>query len=178
MGLNSTGSNLNRPYHSEQAIPTLEELVGVSELYNPFSVEGEAKAQLDGLLKGLDPLTYSISIEEENQGKLQAFLKSPTNLDLVTHDLSSLDCEISNVLLTRAERHRSRLPPRACLERDSELWGGCGRAAQSQSPERSKSSEVCQLSFSAPKRRLAAFRMTIISEVPIMFGWTRRIRVP
>src|SRR6267154_1772181 len=72
---------LSRPYGSEQAIPTVEELVGDSEL--PFSlanisVGGEAKNQLADFLKWLDSMTQPVSIEEESQRKLQVSSKSLT----------------------------------------------------------------------------------------------------
>ncbi|KAF8273826.1 hypothetical protein EI94DRAFT_1715006 [Lactarius quietus] len=57
-----------RPYSSEQAIPTLEELVGVSNFYhfltNACSDAGEDKHLLADLLDMSHPLTHPISIEE------------------------------------------------------------------------------------------------------------------
>jgi hypothetical protein len=133
---------LSRPYDSEQAIPTVEELVGVPELHNflaNISVDGvEAKSQLAELLKWLDPLTQPVSIEEESQGKLKAFLRPLANSDFVPNPP---DCELSSVLPTRAERLRSRLLPRTQLERTYEharQWDGRGCIAQSQSLGRSK----------------------------------------
>jgi hypothetical protein len=104
--------NLDRPYSSEQATPTLEELVGVSELRyfltNLYGDLEESKAQLAELFNQLDPLAHPISIEEENQRMLQAISSTPPKLDSVAVDLGSLDNGNTNVLLTRAERHRSR----------------------------------------------------------------------
>jgi hypothetical protein len=134
---------LSRPYGSEQAVPTVEELVGDSEL--PFSlanisVGGEAKSQLTELLRWLDSLTQPASIEEESRRKLQVFLKSLTDIGFVTVDPSQSDCELSNVLPTREERLRSRLR-RTQLKRTYDhagLWDGDGYTVQSQSPGRSK----------------------------------------
>jgi hypothetical protein len=140
--LNLTGY-LSRPYGSEQAVPTVEELVGDSEL--PFSlanisVSGEAKNQLAELLKWLDSLTQPVSIEEESQRKLQVFLKSLSDIDFVTIDPSPSNCELSNELPTREERHRSRLR-RTQLKRTYDQvgqWDGDGCTVHSQSPGRSK----------------------------------------
>ena len=134
--------NSCRPYNSEQEIPTLEELVGVSELHIlPIScVDGEdARAELGALLKSLDPLTHAISIEEEGQRILQVYPNSPADLKFVVDRLSPLDGGISNVLLTRAERHRSGMLPRSLPEADSGHpgpWNGGHCAAQSQDAER------------------------------------------
>jgi hypothetical protein len=134
---------LSRPYGSEQAVPTVEELVGDSELPFPLgniSVSGRTKNQLLAeLLKWLDSLTQPISIEEENQRKLQVFLKSLTDIDFVTVDPSPSDCELSNALPTREERLRSRLR-RTQLKRTYDHAGlrdGDGCTVQSQSPGRS-----------------------------------------
>lgn len=143
---------LSRPYGSEQAVPTAEELVGDSEL--PFSlanisVGGEAKNQLAELLKWLDSLTQPVSIEEESQRKLQVFLKSLTTIDFVTVDPSPSDCEPSNVLPTREERLRSRLR-RTQLKRTYDhagLWDGDGCAVQSHSPGRSKFDSLSEVSW-------------------------------
>jgi hypothetical protein len=140
--LNLTGF-LSRPYGSEHAVPTVEELVGDSEL--PFSlanisVGGEVKNQLAELLKWLDSLTQPVFIEEESQRRLQVFLKSLTDIYFVTVDSSPSDCEPSNVLPTREERRRSRLR-RTQLKRTYDhagLWDGDGCAVQSHSPGRSK----------------------------------------
>ncbi|KAF8499225.1 hypothetical protein F5888DRAFT_1688664 [Russula emetica] len=132
-----------RPYGSEQAVPTVEELVGDSELsfsLANISVGGEAKSQLAELLKWLGSLTQPVSIEEETQRKLQVFLKSLTDIDSVTVDPSPSDCELSNVLPTREERLRSMLR-RTQLKRTYDhagLWDGDGCTVQSQSPGRSK----------------------------------------
>lgn len=155
----STRVNVSRPYNSEQEIPTLEELVGVSELHflAITCIDGEdseTRAELGGLLKSLDPLLHAISVEEEDQRKLQAYLKSPPNLDFVTDHLSPLRCEISNVLLTRAERHKSRMMSGSHLETDYDHALQCdrgSRAIQSQGSERPKAddpSEVFPLLFS------------------------------
>jgi hypothetical protein len=158
MSLNSTSLNLRRPFNSEQAIPTLEELAGVSELNyfdeNVYIDVEDARAQVVGLLEWLDPLKHSVSIEE-NQGRLQALLRSPANLDLVTNDLSPLDSGISNVLLTRAERHRFRLLRQTSLGRDydhAEQWIKGDHTTEPQSIERSTdgNSEVSRLAFLLP----------------------------
>jgi hypothetical protein len=149
--LNLTGF-LSRPYGSEQAVPTVEELVGDSEL--PFSlanisVGGEAKNQLAELLKWLDFLTQPVSIEEESQRKLQVFLKSLTDIEFVTVNPSPSDCELSIVLPTREERLRSRLR-RAQLKRTYDhavLWDGDGCTVQSQSPGRSKPDSPSEVSW-------------------------------
>lgn len=94
---------------------------------------------------------HAISIGEEDQRKLQTYLKAPPNFDFVT-DLH-LDCGTSNVLLTRAERHMSRMMFGSRLETDYDhalQWDGCSRAIQSQDPDRSKAgdpSEVLLLLF-------------------------------
>jgi hypothetical protein len=162
--------NVRRPYNSEQEIPTLEELVGVSEL-NCLAIScvqgDEASTELGGLLKSLDPLTHAIAIEEENERMIRAYLKSPRtrNLDLVTDYFSPLDCGISNVLLSRAERHRCTTLPRSPLETDNDhvvQWGGDGRTTQSQGPEQPEvdnPSEVSPLPFT-PKLNLMSFRIT------------------
>jgi hypothetical protein len=149
--LNLTGF-LSRPYGSEQAVPTVEELIGDPEL--PFSlanisVGGEAKRQLAELLKWLDSLTQPVSIEEESQRKPQVFLKSLTDIDFVTADPSPSDCEPSNVLPTREERLRSRLR-RTQLKRTYDhagLWDGDGCTVQSQSPGRSKVNSPSEVSW-------------------------------
>jgi hypothetical protein len=121
-------------------MPTLEELVGVSEHTFAIScVDGEeAKVGLSALLKSLDPLTYPVSIEEEDQRKLKVYLEYyPANLHFVIDHLSPLD--VSNVLLTRAERHRSGVLPGSRLETDhghAGRWNGGDCAAQSQGGER------------------------------------------
>lgn len=142
VGLNLTGV-LSRPYGSEQAVPTVDELVGDSEL--PFSLANisvgvEAKSQLTELFKWLDSLTRPVSIEEESQRSLQVFLKSLTDIGFVTVDPSPSDGELLNVLSTREERLRSRLR-RTQLKRTYDhagLWDGDGCIAQAQSPGRSK----------------------------------------
>lgn len=145
--LTSTRVNLSRPYNSEQEIPTLEELVGVSEpqfLAITCIDREETRAELGGLLKSLDPLVHAISIEEEDQRKIQAYLESPPNLDFITEHLSPLDYRISNVLLTRAERHRPRMMPGPHLETDYD------HTLQSQGSEQPKAddpSEVFPLLF-------------------------------
>ena len=139
--------NFSRPYNSEQEIPTLEELVEVSEpqfLAITCTDGEESRAELGGLLKSLDPLVHAISIEEEDQRKLQAYLKSPPNLNFVTDHLSPLGCGISNVLLSRAERHRSRMMSGSHLETNYD------HALQSQGSEQPKAddpSEVFPLLF-------------------------------
>lgn len=133
----------SRPYGSEQAVPTIEELVGDSEL--PFSlanisVSGEARSQLAELLKWLDSLSQPVSIEEESQRKFQVLLKSLTDTDFVTVDPGPSDCELSNVLPTREERLKSRLR-RTQLKRTYDyagLWDGDSYTVQPQNPGRSK----------------------------------------
>ena len=140
--LNLTGF-LSRPYGSEQAVPTVEELVGDSEL--PFSLAnisfaGEAESQLAELLKWLDSFIQPVSIEEGSQRRLQVFLKSLTDIDFDTVDPSPFDCELSNVLPTREERLRSRLRGTQ-LKRTHDhagLWDGDSYTVQSHSPGRSK----------------------------------------
>jgi len=151
----SISVNFSRPYNSEQEIPTLEELVGASELHllAITCIDGEeTRAELGGLLKSLDTLVHAISIEEEDQRKLQAYLKSPPNLECVTDHLSPLDCGFSNVLLTRVERHRSRMMSGSHLETDhASQWDGASRDIQLQGSERPKAdpgpSEVLPLLF-------------------------------
>lgn len=132
--MNLTGSFI-RPYDTEQAIPTVEELVGVSDVH--YSVNGEeAKSQLEELLKWLNSLTQPI--EEECRGKFQAFLKF-THVDFIIPD--PLDCELSNVLPTRAERLSTRLLPRSQLKRTYSRAGQCDEddcGVQSQSLGQSK----------------------------------------
>ena len=144
--LNLTGF-LSRPYGSEQAVPTVEELVGDSEL--PFSLADiSVGGEVAGLLKRLDSLTQPVSIEEESQRRLQVFLKSLTDIDLVT-DPSSSDCGFSNVLPTREERLRSRLR-RTQLKRTYDLaglWDGDGCFIQSQSLGRSKADSHSEVSW-------------------------------
>ena len=188
MGLTSIRVHLCRPYSSEQEIPTLEELVGVSEHHFLVMncVDGEeARVELGGLLKSLDPPTHAIPMEEENWGRLQVYLESPANLDFVIDHLSPLHCGISGVLLTRAERHRSRMLPISRLELETNYnhagrQDGGSRTAQLQVPARPKvdnPSEVLLLSF-APKPNLVTFRMTIMGEAPTMSNRTRWIRAP
>lgn len=150
--LNLTGF-LSRPYGSERAIPTVEELVGDSEF--PFSLASilvggeEAKSQLNEVLKWLDSLIQPVSIEEESQRELQMFLKSITDIDSITVNPSPPDCEFSNVLLTREERLRSRLR-RTQLKRTYDhagLWDGDGCAVLSQSPGRSKVDSPSEVSW-------------------------------
>jgi hypothetical protein len=94
-------------------MPTVEELVGVSEVH--YSVVGEdAKNQLAELLKWLNYVAQPISVEEESRGLREphVLLESIPNFHSVTVVPDPPDCEVSNVLPTRAERLRSRLPPR------------------------------------------------------------------
>jgi hypothetical protein len=89
---------------------------------------------------------HAISIEEEDQRKLQTYLKSPPNFDFVTD--RHLDCGISNVLLTRAERHMSRMMLGSHLETDYDhalQWDGGSRAIQSQDPERPKADDLSEV---------------------------------
>lgn len=129
-----------RPYNSEQEIPTLEELIGVSEFHTLTisCVDGEeARAELSALLKSLDPLAHPVSVEEEDQRKLQGYLKSPANLHFVIDHLSPLD--VSNVLLTRVERHMSGMSPGSRLETGyghAGRWNGGDCAVHSQGGER------------------------------------------
>lgn len=112
-----------RPYDSEQAIPTVEELVGVSKVHH--SVVGEeAKNQLAELLKWLNCVAQPISVEEESRGESWVPLEFIPNFDFVIVVPDPPDCEVSNVLPTRAERLRSRLPLR------NQLKIACGRAGQ------------------------------------------------
>lgn len=145
----------SRPYGSEQAVPTVEELVGDSEL--PFSLVNisaggdEAKSQLDELLEWLDSLTQPVSIEEESQRKLQVFLKSLTDINFVAVDPSPSDCELSNVLPTREERIRSRLR-RTQLKRTYDhagLWDrdGNGCTVLSRNPGRSNVDRTSEVSW-------------------------------
>ena len=179
MDLNSTGF-WSRPYDSEQVIPTVEELVGVSEL-NIFVDGEEAGSRLAELFNWLGFLTDPISIEEESRGKLQASLKSLTDFDFVTMVPNPQDCELSNVLPTRAERLRSRLLPRTQLKRTYDhagQWDGGGCTAQLQNPERSKvdsPSEVYSRQPGLLMPYLAAFRTILTSKGP---SRTRRIWVP
>lgn len=151
VGLNLAGF-LSRPYGSEQAVPTVEELVGDSEL--PFSlanisVAGEAGSQLAELLKWLDSFIQPVSIEEGRQRRLQVFLKSLTDIDFDTVDPSPFDCELSNVLPTREDMLRSR-SRRTQLKRTHDnagLWDGDGYTVQSQSPGRSKVDSPSEVSW-------------------------------
>jgi len=134
---------LTRPYNSEKAIPTREELLGVSDfncfLANNYAGGEEAKTQPAGRLKQLNPLTRPISVEEEDQLVLRAVLKSPKNLGSNTDGFSPLNCGVSNVLLTRAERHKSWLPSRTHLDADCDngtKWDRGSCSAQPQNPER------------------------------------------
>lgn len=136
-----------RPYDTEQAIPTVEELVGVPDVH--YSVDGEeAKSQLAELLKWLNSLIQPIVVEEECRGKFQAFLKF-TNVDFVTVIPDPLDCELSNVLPTRAERLSSRLLPRSQLKRTysrAGQWDEDDCSAQSQSLGQSKADSPSEVS--------------------------------
>lgn len=128
-----------RPYDSEQAIPTVEELVGVSKVHH--SVVGEeAKNQLAELLKWLNCVAQPISVEE-SRGESWVLLESIPNSDFVTVVPDPPDCEVSNVLPTRAERLRSRLPLRNQLKIAYGRAGRCDEGdctTQSQSLGRSK----------------------------------------
>lgn len=111
-----------RPYSSEQAIPTLEELVGVSDFYHfltnsCFDAE-EDKSLLTEPLNMPLPLTRPISIEEENQRGMKVILCAAAESDSPAVDHASMDGSGSNVLLTRAERRQSRSLRRPHLERD------------------------------------------------------------
>ncbi len=146
---------LSRPYRSEQAVPTVEELVGDSEL--PFSlsnisVGGEAKSQLAERFKWLDFLTQPVSIEHESQRKLQVYLRSLTDIDFVTVDPGPSDWELSNVLPTREERITSTLR-RTQLKRTYDHAGLCegdGCTVQPQSPRRSKVDNTSEVSWQFP----------------------------
>jgi hypothetical protein len=112
--LNPTGF-LIRPYDSEQTIPTVEELVGVSEVH--YSVVGEeAKNRLAELLKWLNYVSQSISVEEESRGLGEPRMLLEPNFHSATVVPDPPDCEVSNVLPTRAERLRYRLLPRNQLK--------------------------------------------------------------
>ena len=134
---------MDRPYDSEQVIPTLEELVGVSEHhYFPAIIYGDldgSRAQLTELLNRLDPLTRPITIEEENQRMLRAISRTPPKLNSVTVDPGSFNYGNTDVLLTRAERHRSRSLYGPLLERVSghAVRLDCGCTAQSPTSEKS-----------------------------------------
>jgi hypothetical protein len=154
--------NLDRPYSTEQATLTLEELVGASELHylftNFYGDLGESNAQLAEFFNQLDPLTHPISIEEENQRMLGVISSTLPKLNSIAVDLGSLDCRNTNVLLTRAERHRSKSLRKPLLERVS---GRAGRSdggdctAQSQTSELSivdRPSEVLTRCFMHPSR--------------------------
>lgn len=111
-----------RPYSSEQPIPTLEGLVGVSDLYNFLAnacsdVEGD-KMLLADLLDMSHPPTRPISIEDENQRGIEVVISATAELDSSTIGPASIDGFDSNVLLTRAERCQSRSLHKPHLERD------------------------------------------------------------
>ncbi|KAH9969140.1 hypothetical protein BC827DRAFT_1168085 [Russula dissimulans] len=131
-----------RPYNSEKAIPTREELLGVSDFNyfpaNSYADGEEGMTQLAGLMEQLKPLTRPISAEDENQRELQAILKSPKTPGFNTDELSTLNCGISNVLLTRAERHKSWLPSRTHLGDydNGTKWERGSCTTQPHSPER------------------------------------------
>jgi hypothetical protein len=172
-----------RPYNSEQAIPTLGELVGVSDVHTLTisCVDGEeARAELGALLKSLDPLTHAISIEEEEQRKLQTYLKSPANLHFVIDHLSPLDGGISNVLPTRAERHESGMLPGSRSETD---YGHAGRlngddcAAQSQGPEHLNPGHPSEVESFLLTRKpiLTTFRMITMRKASTVSSRTRWI---
>jgi hypothetical protein len=152
--------NPDRPYCTEEAALTLEELVGASELHyvfaNIYGDHEEINAQLTEFFNELDPLTHPISIEEENQRMLQEISSTLPKLIPIAVDLGSLDCGNANVLLTRAERHRSKSLREPLLERVSGRevrsdGGDC--TAQSQTAERSivdRPSEVLTRCFMLP----------------------------
>ena len=182
MDLNLTGF-LSRPYDSEKAVPTLEELIGdsaLSFLLANIFVDRQDKSQLAELLKWLDSLAQSVSIEEENQRKLQVFLKPLTDIDFVTVDPSLSDCELSNVLSTREEKLGSKLR-RTQLKRTYDhagLWDGDGCTVQLQSPGRSNIDSPSEVSWhlitlSAPRANLASFRTIITGKVPGRTWWIR-----
>ncbi|KAH9082274.1 hypothetical protein EDB83DRAFT_630539 [Lactarius deliciosus] len=111
-----------RPYSSEQPIPTLEGLVGVSDLYkflaNACSDVEEDKRLLADLLDMSRPPTRPISIEDENQRGIEVIISATAELDSSTLGPASIDGFDSNVLLTRAERCQSRSLHKPHLERD------------------------------------------------------------
>ncbi|KAI9454891.1 hypothetical protein BJY52DRAFT_699722 [Lactarius psammicola] len=116
-----------RPYSSEQATPTLEELVGVTDLYKLFgnacSDAEEDKNMLTDLLNMAHPLTRPISIEDENERGIEVITSATAKSDISTICLASVDSSDSNVLLTRAERCQSRSLRRPHLERDRGYTG-------------------------------------------------------
>jgi hypothetical protein len=112
-----------RPYSSEQAIPTLEELVGVSD-FDHFLVNACSDAEADkSLLTALHQPTRPISIEDENQRGIKVIISATAESDSSTIDPASIDGSDSNVLLTRAERCQSRSLRRPHLERDQAYTG-------------------------------------------------------
>ncbi|KAH9056954.1 hypothetical protein EDB87DRAFT_1686669 [Lactarius vividus] len=110
------------PYSSEQPIPTLEGLVGVSDLYkflaNACSDAEEDKRLLADLLDMSRPPTRPISIEDENQRGIEVIISAAAELDSSTIGPALIDSFDSNVLLTRAERCQSRSLHKPHLERD------------------------------------------------------------
>ena len=111
-----------RPYSSEQAIPTLEELVGVSDfdyfLANSCFNTEEDKSLPTDLLNVLRPLTLPASIEEENQRGMKVILCAAAESYPSTINHDSMDGSDTNVLLTRAERRQSMSRRKPHLERD------------------------------------------------------------
>lgn len=116
-----------RPYSSGQAIPTLEELVRVSDfdqfLASAYSDTEEDKNSLTDLLNTSHRLTRPISIENENQKGIEALISATAESDFSTIDPASIDGFDSSVLLTRAERSQSRSLSRLHLERDPGYTG-------------------------------------------------------
>ncbi|KAI9445387.1 hypothetical protein H4582DRAFT_1915146 [Lactarius indigo] len=116
-----------RPYSSEQPIPTLEGLVGVSDLHNFFanvcSDVDEDKRLLADLLDMSHPPTRPISIEDENQRGIEVIMSATGKSDSSTIGPASIDGFDANVLLTRAERCQYRSLYRPHQDRDRGYTG-------------------------------------------------------
>ncbi|KAH9043682.1 hypothetical protein EDB85DRAFT_2138387 [Lactarius pseudohatsudake] len=88
------------PYSSEQPIPTLEGLVGVSDLYsflaNACSDVEEDKRLLADLLDMSHPPTRPFSIEDENQRGIEVIISATAELDSSTIGPASIDSFDSN----------------------------------------------------------------------------------
>lgn len=142
-----------RPYSSEQAIPTLEELVGVSD-FNHFRTNGcsdaeEEKTLLTEVLNLSHRLTLPISIEEEDQRRANVILCATAESDSSTID-ASMDGSDSNVLLTRAERCQSRSLRKPHVELDrgcTGQWdvGSCNTVTQAHMSEKAIVSGVSEV---------------------------------
>lgn len=81
------------------------------------------KSLLTDLSNTLHPLTHPISIEDENQRRIEVIMSATGESDSSAIVPASIGDSDSNVLLTRAERCPSRSQHRPHLERDHKYTG-------------------------------------------------------